>query len=79
MFSGGGEGNRTPGLDCAIVALYQLSYTPVDAVASLAVASCLRSIIWPSSPMQSPITGAGLELNAGAAGSQAARNQLLSV
>ena len=35
--SGGGEGNRTPGLDCAIVALYQLSYTPVDAVDSLAV------------------------------------------
>ncbi len=36
-FSGGGEGNRTPGLDCAIVALYQLSYTPEDAVDSLAV------------------------------------------
>ena len=25
----GAEGNRTPGLDCAIVALYQLSYSPV--------------------------------------------------
>ena len=27
-FAGGGEGNRTPGLNSAIVALYQLSYTP---------------------------------------------------
>ena len=26
--AGGGEGNRTPGLNSAIVALYQLSYTP---------------------------------------------------
>ena len=47
MFSGGGEGNRTPGLDCAIVALYQLSYTPVDAVASLAATSRSRAILAP--------------------------------
>ena len=26
----GAEGNRTPGLDSAIVALYQLSYSPKD-------------------------------------------------
>ena len=28
---GGGAGNRTPALDIAIVALYQLSYTPEGA------------------------------------------------
>ncbi len=32
----GGEGNRTPGLNSAIVALYQLSYTPVGRVGSVA-------------------------------------------
>ncbi len=30
--SGGGEGNRTPGLNSAIVALCQLSYTPVGEI-----------------------------------------------
>ena len=29
---GGGAGNRTPGLNSAIVALYQLSYTPAGGV-----------------------------------------------
>ena len=28
LLPGGGAGNRTPGLNSAIVALYQLSYTP---------------------------------------------------
>ncbi len=38
----GAEGNRTPGLHSAIVALYQLSYSPV-ATASLAVRRLMQT------------------------------------
>ncbi len=49
----GAEGNRTPGLDSAIVALYQLSYSPEGAEcpggrAAVTRRSALKPIVFPA-------------------------------
>ena len=57
--SGGGEGNRTPGLDSAIVALYQLSYTPARATPRLAQSPRPTQLRPPSPSRSQPGAGPG--------------------